>query len=211
MAELGENPEGTPGEDNQPAPPAWPPRIAEPPRLPFAPAQELDLTLDGSSVPEPEPEFTPGKLAVRQSAEKHELASRNRPEGQAKASAFDPRNPSGRTRGQKILYPTTADREERIRRQQRQAMLTASMVVGGLTLVFAGLHLTGWIAVILAAAIAGRVAYAMGDSEWAWAVCLGAVGICMGMNYGFRGVRMGFLFLAAAGWITGNVRAARVD
>ena len=90
-------------------------------------------------------------------------------------------------------------------------MLTAAAVVGVLTLMFAGLHLTGWISVILAAAVAGLVAYELGDSEVPWMLCLGAVGLFLGLHYGFRGMRICFFFLGLAGWITGNARVARLD
>jgi hypothetical protein len=196
-----------PGEGEEEPEFVWPPRISDPPRLPYS-EDFMDLALDPAGrVPEA-PEFSPSRLTGRIA---HTRGNQERPDPVPGAVVYDPRNPSGRTRGDKVLRPTAEDRVERLWRKRRDAALTGAAVVGAILLILVSPSALLFLTTLVVAAIAGWVAYDLGDSEVTWAASMAVVGIPLGWNYGVQGMLIAVLFMAGTGWFTGFARDANLS
>ncbi len=183
--------------------PVWPPRIANPPKLPFSSDEPLGLAIDEDCRPPEVPEFTPGRLVAKAGAKVE-------PEAAPAAVVYDRRNPSGRTRGDRILRPTDEDREARLFIKRRNAAAMAATATGLLVLLLMAPSLLYWIGLVCVGGACGWLSYDLGDSEISWACSLGLVGIPTGWNHGLGGMVVAFFFMAAAGWFIGFVRDAEL-
>ena len=178
----------------------WPPRVADPPTLPFMEEREVPLALDEvTAKPPPEPSFTPSRLAeVREKVERRTGVV-------SPVLVYDRKNPSGRTRGDAVLNPTNEDRVALVRSRYLRAALTGAQIVFLLALALSPsyLHIA---AMAVVGALAGLLARELGSSEQSWALSLGLAGVPVGWIGGMPMVLFCVTVLAAAGWILGLVR-----
>lgn len=186
------------------AAPVWPPRIANPPRLPFSSDEPLGLSVDEDCRPPELPEFTPGRMAAK-------AGTKVVPDAAPAAVIYDRKNPSGRTRGDRVLRPTDEDRVNRLMLKRRNAALMAASAAGMLVFILISPPLAQWLLVVAAGALSGWLAYDLGDSEVSWAGSMGLVGIPAGFHHDLGGVFVALLFMAAAGWFIGFVRDAEMS
>lgn len=184
--------------------PVWPPRIEDPPQLPYSSGEPLSLLVDPEALPPEPPEFMPGRLAAK-------AGESVVPDAVPSAVNYDRRNPTGRTRGDRVLRPTDQDRIDRLTRKRRNAAFMAASVVGGLVFLPMAPSLLQWLGLVVVGAAAGWAAYDLGDSEVSWALSLGFVGIPAAWSHDVGGMLIAFLFFAAAGWFVGFVRDANLD
>ncbi|QDV04784.1 hypothetical protein Poly30_02770 [Planctomycetes bacterium Poly30] len=207
-SEFGETPDELSQDFLEELVPVWPPRIAEPPRLAYSEDEYMGLALDPlGKAPEP-PDFSRVRLTAQAKEsqrphEKRDLAPT--------AVVYDRHNPSGRTRGDKVLRPTEEDRIERMWRKRRGAAVTAAFGAGLLTLILTSLPPLYLAGVVLVAALSGWLAYDLGDTEITWAASMALIGLPIGWNYGTSGILIGLLFMSGVGWFTGFARDANLS
>ena len=164
----------------------------------------MGLAVDEDCRPPEVPEFTPGRIAAKAG---HKVV----PDAPPAAVVYDRKNPSGRTRADRVLRPTDEDRVERIRLKHRNAAAMGATASGLLVLLLMSPALLHWLVIVAAGALSGWLAYDFGDSEISWACSLGLVGIPAAFHHGLGGALVAFLFLAAAGWFIGFVRDAEMS
>ena len=189
-----------------PSVPVWPPRVLDPRALPGAP-DPLKCRIDETAEvePVPEPQFSKGRMAERIETQKR------RGTAQGSHVAFDPKNPSGRTRGDAVLRPTPEDRVARLRRQGRRAALTGAIATTILSAAIAQPSFVTLLVMILLGACAGLLAYHCGDNEMQWLFSLGATSLVL-----IAMERSPVMFLAAGcfgvvGYLIGYTRDASMD
>lgn len=174
--------------------------------LPGAP-DPLKCSIDETAEvePVPEPQFSKGRLVERIETQ------RRRGTAQGSHVAFDPKNPSGRTRGDTVLRPTPEDRVARIRRQSRRAALTGAIATTILSAAIAQPSLATLLIMTVLGACAGFLAYLSGDNETQWLFSLGATSLVL-----IAREHNPVMFLAAGcfgvvGYLIGYTRDASMD
>jgi hypothetical protein len=186
------------------APPPWPPPLVEAQRLRMVPEREAPLELAPSSLPVPEPEFTPTRLPLQAHRQPEE-------ERTVQAVVYDRKNPSGRTRRDRVLRPNEQERaQEQVARRLRAAAC-GLLAVAATTPVLASPSAGGWILMAVGGALAGVAALETMDSEVSWGITMAILGSLLGVFYGpaglsiFQAMIAGLVF-GLSGWLTGKLR-----
>lgn len=185
----------------------WPPRVPNPPPLPYAPTGGAELTLEESAIAPAEPDFTQARLDPA----RKEAADLRRSEGDSKVVVYDRKNPSGRTHGDTVLRPTDEERDARIRRRQRAAALQAAIAVAIISRVFVtdSWTLVAWFTPVGAAA--GWGAFEFGDSEWSWTAAMFFAAVICTWQHGVLAMALTGGLFTACGWLMGFTRDASMS
>ncbi|MDB4453830.1 hypothetical protein N9188_00145 [bacterium] len=195
---------GPPTAEPSDAPAPWPPPFTKTPRFPLVPEREAPLRLDPSSLPVPDPEFTPTRLPSKTPQESHG-------EHKVQAAAFDRRNPSGRTRRDRVLRPTAEDRGRAQVARRLSAVGCGILVVALTTPLLASLSFGGWLLMTTGGALAGLAALETTDSEASWPIAMAVLGSLLGLFHGPAALAIlkapiGALAFALTGWLMGKLR-----
>ena len=185
----------------EPAP--WPPPFTKTSRFPLVREREAPLRLDPSSLPVPEPEFTPTRLPSKTPQGPHG-------EPKVQAAAYDRKNPSGRTRRDRVLRPTADDRGRAQRVRRLSAVGCGILVVAFTTPLLASLSFGGWLLMTTGGALGGLAALETRDSEVSWLIAMAVLGSLLGLFHGPAALAIlkapiGALAFALTGWLMGKL------
>ncbi len=190
---------------------SWPPRLdpcverSEAAEAYLGPVLEVSVVAD--AAPPPEPVFAPGRL---QGTDAWRHAQAATPGAGPRIVPFDPRNPSGRTRGDAVLHPNDSDRRRRVWLRRRRAATAGATAAVFVMVVLGHGPVALYVAAAVLGAVGGAIANETSDTSWSWAPCLSLACSPVGLAQGTLGLLLMSAALAGAGWLIGLLRESDV-
>lgn len=204
--------EGQLAESRDAGPMGWrAPIVQDLPENPLLPPRR-ELSIDQSVLAEPPPEPPEfAKMRLGQRRPGLDAGPKMAPGGAPRATAYDRRQPVGRTRWHQIFEPNEDDFLRRVRRKEAYGAAEGAALFALIAASMTPFGLLGILAIAVPGALAGFVAVRFGqDSAQGWSVAclLAAATYAFGLQGPFIAVLMGAA--GGFGWLVGMTREWRM-